>query len=112
MISINVFMDIMYIHRRIARGGTWLNVGLSKVAKSLLHWSLRHQPAVYIMTQCTKPATPAVIVCCELSPYGFATGGRFRLPSHTLEKSRSNEERPTQAIFRQTQTDASRHRWA
>jgi len=62
------------------------------------------------MTQCTKPATPAVIVCCELPPYGFATGGRFRLPSHTLEKSRSKEERPAQAIFRQTQTDASRHR--
>src|SRR6218665_4062943 len=65
MIFINVFMDIMYIHSRIARGGTWLNVGLSKVAKSLLHWSLRHQPAVYIMIQCTEPATPAVIVFCE-----------------------------------------------
>jgi len=27
---------------------------------------------------CTEPATPAVIVCCELPPYRFATGSRFR----------------------------------
>src|SRR6218665_3803106 len=32
----------------------------------------------YIMIQCTEPATPAVIVCCELPPYRFATGGRYR----------------------------------
>src|SRR6218665_3551891 len=30
--------------------------------------------------------------------------------SHTLENSRSKEERPAQAIFRQTQTDVSRLR--
>src|SRR6218665_2350481 len=27
--------------------------------------SLHHQPAVYIMIQCTEPVTPAVIVFCE-----------------------------------------------
>src|SRR6218665_1706140 len=54
-----------------------------------------------------------------------AAGGRFRPTpitvllergegffrssrSHTLENSRSKEERPAQAVFRQTQTDASR----
>src|SRR6218665_1197388 len=129
MISINVFMDIMYIHRRIARGGTWLNVGLSKVAKSLLHWSLQRQPAVYIMIQCTEPATPAVIVFCEFpvslqkavlglkTPTSItvllkrASFGSCKLShSHTLKKSRSIEERPAQTIFRQTQTDASRLR--
>src|SRR6218665_2939789 len=31
--------------------------------------------------------------------------------SYTLEKSRSKEERPAQAIFRQMQTDASKRRW-
>jgi len=30
------------------------------------------------MIQCTEPATPAVIVCSELPPYRFTTGGRFR----------------------------------
>src|SRR6218665_498920 len=30
------------------------------------------------MIQCTEPATPAVIVCCELPPYRFTTGICFR----------------------------------
>src|SRR6218665_606026 len=69
--------------------------------------------------------------CCHSMPV-FVTGGRFRplkavldncpirdgrglllavvSHSHTLEKSRSKEERPAQAIFRQMQTDASRRR--
>src|SRR6218665_3262745 len=34
------------------------------------------------MIQCTEPATPAVIVCCKLPPYSFATGSRFR-PKNT-----------------------------
>src|SRR6218665_3621356 len=83
--------------------------------------------AVYIMIQCTEPATPAVIVCCELpvslpeAVLGLKTpspitvlserasfGSCESSRSHTLEKSRSKEERPAQAIFRQMQTDASR----
>src|SRR6218665_2574965 len=87
---------------------------------------------VYIMIQCTEPATPAVIACSELpvslqevvlglktpSPMTVllererASFGSCELSrSHTLEKSSSKEERPAQAIFRQTQTDASRRRW-
>ena len=74
------------------------------------------------MIQCTEPATPAVIACCELpvsiqeavlglkTPYPItvlsererASFGSCELSySHTLEKSRSKEERPAQAIFRQ-----------
>src|SRR6218665_2633704 len=85
--------------------------------------------AVYIMIQCTELATPAVIACCELpvslqkavlglkmpslitvlSERGMASFGSCESSrSHTLEKSRSKEERPSQAIFRQTQTDARR----
>src|SRR6218665_3512668 len=87
--------------------------------------------AVYIMIQCTEPATPAVKACSELpvslqeavlglktpSPITVhqrgerASFGSCELSrSHTLEKSRSKAERPAQAIFRQTQTDASRGR--
>src|SRR6218665_625464 len=84
---------------------------------------------VYIMIQCTEPATPAVIACCELpvslqeAVLGLKTlftitvlserasfGSCESSRSHTLEKSRSKEERQVQKIFRQTQTDASRHR--
>jgi len=84
---------------------------------------------VYIMIQCTEPATPAVIACSELpvslqevvlglktpSPMTVllerASFGSCELSrSHTLEKSSSKEERPAQAIFRLTQTDASRGR--
>src|SRR6218665_1808009 len=83
--------------------------------------------AVYIMIQCTEPATPAVIACYELpvslqeAVLGLKTlspitvlserasfGSCESSRSHTLEKSRSKEERPVQAIFRQTQTDVSR----
>src|SRR6218665_2985676 len=87
--------------------------------------------AVYIMIQCTEPEIPAVIACCELhvSLQEAVLGLKTRSPitvlskgerasfgscelsrSHTLEKSRSKEERPAQAIFRQMQTDASRGR--
>src|SRR6218665_1638373 len=85
--------------------------------------------AVYIMIQCTEPATPAVIVRCELpvslpeAVLGLKTpspitvlserasfGSCESSRSHTLEKSRSKEERPAQTIFRQMQTDASRCR--
>src|SRR6218665_2601085 len=83
------------------------------------------------MIQCTEPATPAVIALCELpvsiqeavlglkTPYPITVlsererasfGSCEWSRSHTLEKSRSKEERPVQAIFRQTQTDASRRR--
>src|SRR6218665_1684203 len=40
---------------------------------------------------------------------GFFAGCKLSC-SHTWEKSRSNEERPAQAIFRQTHTEASRRR--
>src|SRR6218665_2500192 len=83
--------------------------------------------AVYIMIQCTEPATPAVIACCELpiwlqeailglktpSPITVlskrerASFGSCELSrSHTLEKSRSKEERLAQALFRQMQAEA------
>ena len=75
------------------------------------------------MIHCTEPATPAVIVFCEFpvslhrTPItvllkrgeGFFQQLQVESP-HALEKSRSKEERPAQAIFRQTQTDASRGR--
>src|SRR6218665_3418915 len=83
--------------------------------------------AVYITIQCTEPATPAVIACSELpvslqeavlglktpspiivlSERREACFGSCELSrSHTLEMSRSKEERPAQAIFRQMQADA------
>src|SRR6218665_1121722 len=78
------------------------------------------------MIQCTEPATPAVIALCELpvsiqeavlglkTPYPITVlsererasfGSCEWSRSHTLEKSRSKEERPAQAIFRQMQAD-------
>src|SRR6218665_3157272 len=83
--------------------------------------------AVYIMIQCTEPATPAVIACYELpvslkeAVLGLKTpspitvlserasfGSCESSRSNTLEKSRSKKERPAQAIFRQMQTDANK----
>ena len=32
----------------------------------ILFYSFEDHPTVYIMIQCTEPATPAVIACCEL----------------------------------------------
>ena len=59
-------------HNLKAQGITCMNevipyVHYSRVVHiySILHWSLHHQPAVYIMIQSTEPATPAVIVFCE-----------------------------------------------
>src|SRR6218665_2498255 len=94
---------------------------------SLLHWSLHHQLAVYIMIQCTKPATPAVIVFCEFpvllqeAVLGLKTPtlitvllergeGFFRqlqvewFPH--FGKEQIKRRKTAQAIFRQTQTDA------
>src|SRR6218665_884402 len=92
------------------------------------------------MIQCTEPATPAVIVCCELPPYRFATGGRLGLKTPSpitvlLErgdgffrqlrvksfphfgkeqikrrKTGTKEERPAQEKFRQMKTDSNRRR--
>src|SRR6218665_3586573 len=82
------------------------------------------------MIQCTEPTTPADIACCELlvslqeAVLGLKTPSSITVlsergegffcscecHSHTLEQSRSKEERPAQAIFRQMQTDASRRR--
>src|SRR6218665_3645956 len=81
------------------------------------------------MIQCTEPATRAVIACCELAVsllegvLGLKTPSPITVlserasfgscepsRSHSLEKSRSKEERLAQAIFRQTQTDANRCR--
>src|SRR6218665_1127338 len=84
--------------------------------------------AVYIMIQCTEPATPAVTACCGLpvslpeailglktpSPITVLSEGRGLLSAvvsrvvPTLWKRA--KEKPAQAIFRQTQTDASRRR--
>src|SRR6218665_3853265 len=98
---------------------------------SLLHWSLHHQPAVYIMIQCTEPATPVVIMFCEFpvslqeTVLGFKTPtpktvllervegffGQLQVESFPhFGKEQIKKERPAQAIFRQTQTDASRLR--
>src|SRR6218665_1558547 len=76
--------------------------------------------AIYIMIQCTEPATPAVISCCELPVSLHEAVLDLKTPSLItvlsergegfLEKSRSKEERPAQAIFRQKQTDASERR--
>jgi len=38
---------------------------------SLLHWSLHHQPAVYMMIQCTEPATPAGVLWIASLPFCY-----------------------------------------
>src|SRR6218665_1714210 len=49
-------------HNLKAQGITYVNEVIQYV-----HYSrVVHIYAVYIMIQCTEPATPAVIACCEL----------------------------------------------
>src|SRR6218665_1413111 len=74
------------------------------------------------MIQCTEPAAPAVIVFCDFPVSLQEAVSGLKTPSPItvlLERGegffwqlqvRSKEERPAQAIFRQTQTDASRLR--
>src|SRR6218665_2548282 len=114
-------------HNLKAQGITYVNEVIPYVHYS---WVVHiYIYAVYIMIQCTEPATPAVIACCELpvslqeAVLGLKTlypitvlserasfGSCELSRSHILEKSRSKEESPAQTISRQTQTDASRGR--
>src|SRR6218665_2324715 len=86
--------------------------------------------AVYIMIQCTDPATPAVKACCELPVSLQEAVLCLKTPSPITVLSEKGEgffqqllaeafphfrkeqikRRPAQAIFRHTQTDASRGR--
>src|SRR6218665_3653832 len=97
-------------HNLKAQGFTYVNEVIPYVHYS---WVVPATPAVIAYSELPFSLQEAVLDLKTPSPITVlserASFGSCELSrSHTLEKSTSKEERPAQAIFRQTQTDASR----